>query len=109
MIRGSVNSAGRPVHGNAIIPVRSGCCTRCRRGTPALGSFECGNPDCRCHDSERLREHLTEQDRFWRAHTREDNTPDWGDLTPEEQLLVDEDRYLTENGGIAFYDETEND
>jgi len=56
-----------------------------------------------------LREHLTEQDRFWRAHTREDNTPDWGDLTPEEQLLVDEDRYLTENGGIAFYDETEND
>jgi len=82
----------------------SRCCARCK--TPGFG---CANTVCKCHpvkaEPEVMREHLAEQDGFWRTHDRTENTPDWTDLNPEEQFTVDEDRYLLENGGVAFYDD----
>jgi len=63
-------------------------------------------------DAEIMRQHLAEQNMFWATHDRADNTPDWADLNAEEQLTLDENRYLLENGGIAFGnedDEMEND
>jgi len=54
-----------------------------------------------------MRTHLTEQDAYWRDHSRDTANPTWDDLTPEEQLIEDEGRYLIENGDIAFYVEDE--
>jgi len=55
--------------------------------------------------------HLADQNTHYTNNPRHDDaTPDWDDLNPEEQLTLDENRYLLENGGIAFGDdETEND
>jgi len=57
--------------------------------------------------------HLAAQNTHYTTNPRHDDaTPDWDDLNPEEQLTLDENRYLLENGGIAFGDdddETEND
>jgi len=63
-------------------------------------------------DAEIMRQHLADENQFWATRDRADNIPDWADLNPEEQLTLDENRYLLENGGVAFGaedDEMEND
>jgi len=54
-------------------------------------------------DAATMHAHLTAQNTHYTTNPRHDDaTPDWVDLNPEEQLTLDENRYLLENGGIAF-------
>jgi len=57
-------------------------------------------------DATTMHAHLAAQNRHYTNKPRHDDaTSDWDDLNPEEQLTVDENRYLLENGGIAFGDD----
>ena len=61
-------------------------------------------------DTAAITAYNADRNRHYTTNPRHDDaTPDWDDLNPEEQLTVDENRYLLENGGVAFGNEDDDE